>query len=120
MAQPGPVTTASIKLALPFHTMSSTLCTCHAYDGGGAALSSSVVTTYISRQYQVSGQSGFLTGDWDGDWDGVLPTASGSSRPFQPLGGVRVWPSFWILVPGFCLSRSLNLAAIDLKTVAVN
>ena len=28
-----------------------------------------------------------------GEHDGVLPNASGSSRPFWPLVGVRVWPS---------------------------
>ena len=33
---------------------------------------------------------------------------------------VRVWPSFWILVPGFCSSRSLDLVAIGMKIVAVN
>ena len=62
----------------------------------------------------------FLSRDWDGECDGVLPNASGSSGPFWPLGGVRVWPSVWILIPGFWLSRSLDLADIDMKTVAVN
>ena len=61
-----------------------------------------------------------LTGDWDGDQDGVLPNVFGSSGPFQQHGGVRMWPSFWILVPGFCSSRPLDLVAIDMKTVAVN
>ena len=104
--------------ALPSCTMSSTIGTWHAWAGGGAALSSSVEITYISRQYQVSGWSGFLAGDWDGDWDGVLPNASGSSGPSLPLSGMRVWPSFWILVQGFCSSRSLSLVTIDMKTVA--
>ena len=83
--------------ALPSHPMSSTICTCHAWAGGGAALLSLVKITCISRQCGVSGQLGFLASDWVGDWDGSLPNASGSSGPFQPLGGVRVWPSFWIL-----------------------
>ena len=51
----------------------------------------------------------------DGECDGVLPNASGSSGPFWPLGGVRVWPSVWILIPGFLWSRSLSLVAIDIK-----
>ena len=95
-AQPGPVNMASVRPFFPSHTMSSTIGACHACDGGGAALLSSVEITCISRQYQVSGWLGFLTGDWDGDWDGVLPNASGSSGPFQPLAGVRVWLSeYW-------------------------
>ena len=57
MAWPGPVTTASIRPALPFHTMFSTIGTCHVWDGGGAALSSLVEITCISRQYWVSWQS---------------------------------------------------------------
>ena len=120
MAHPGSITMASIRQALPSHTMSSTIGACHACDGGGAALSSSMEITCISSQYQVSGQLGFLTGDWDGDQDGVLPNTSGSLGPFWLLGGVRVWPSSWILVPGFCSSRSLDLVAIDTKTVAMN
>ena len=72
-------------------------------------------TTCISRQYQVSGWSGFLARDWYGDQDGVLPNASGSSWLFQPFGGVRVWPSSLILVPGFCSSRSLDLVATNTK-----
>ena len=120
MAWPGLVTMASVRPAFPSCTMSSIIGTCHACVGGGDAPSSSVETTCIYRQYWVSGQLGFLTRNWDGDQDGVLPNASGSSGPFQPLGWVRVWPSFWILVPGFCSSRSLNLVAIEMKTVAVN
>ena len=120
MAWPGLVTMASVKPALPSHTMSSMIGTCHICVGGSDAPSSSVETICISRQYQVSGQLGFLTGDWDSDQDGVFPNGSGSSGPFQLLGGVRAWPSFWILVPGFFSSRSLNMVAIDMKTVAVN
>ena len=74
----------------------------------------------ISRQYQVSEQLGFLARDWDGDWDGVLPNTSGSSGLFQLLDGVRVQSSSWILVPGLCSSRLLDLVAIDMKTVAMN
>ena len=78
---------------------------------------SSVETTCISKQYQVSGWSGvcFLTRDWDGEHDGALPNASVSSGPFWLLGGVRVWPSVLIPSPDFWSSKSLNVAAIDLK-----
>ena len=111
---------ASVRQALPLCTMSSMIGTCHVCDGGGAALSSLVETTCFSRQYQLSGQLGFPTRDWDGDWDRVLPNASEFSGLFWLLGGVRVWPSLWIFIPGFCLSSSLDLAAIDMKTVTVN
>ena len=37
----------------------------------------------------------------EGEPDGALPNTSGSSGPFQPLGCMRVWPSVWILTPGF-------------------
>ena len=94
MVQPGSVTTASVRPALPSHTMSSTIGTCHVCDGGGAALSSLVEITCISRKYQVSWQFGFLTRDWEGEWDGTLPNAPGSSGPFWLFGEVRVWPSF--------------------------
>ena len=121
-AWPGLVTMASVKPALPSWTMSSTNGACHMWDGGGVTLSSLVEVTCISKQYQVSGQSGvgFFPEDQDGDWDGAFPNASGSSGPLQLLGGVRVWPSVWILSPDFWSSRLLNLAAIDTKTVAVN
>ena len=68
--------------------------------GGGIALSSSVETTCISKQYQVSGQSGagVLARDWDGEHDGAFPDASESSGPFWPPVGVRVWPSIQIWV----------------------
>ena len=75
MAWPGPVTTASVRLALPSCTMSSTIGTCHACDGSGADLLSLVEITCIPRQYRVSGWLGFLARDWDSDWDGALPNA---------------------------------------------
>ena len=102
--------------------MSSTIGTCHTWVGGGIAFSSSVEITCISKQYRVSGHSGvgFLDRDGDGEHDGVLPTTSVSSRSFQLLIGVRVWPSVWILISGFKSSRSLNLVAIDTKTLVVN
>ena len=85
-------------------------------------MSSSVEITCISKQYRVSGWSGvgFLARDWDGECDGVFPNASGSSGPFQPHVGVRVWPSVRMLISGFKSSRSLDLVAIDTKTVVMN
>ena len=81
-----------------------------------------VEITCISKQYWVSGQSGFLTGDWDGDWDGVLPNASGSSGTFWlQFMGWRCGPPSGLLVPGFCSSRSLDLMQpLTQKTVAMN
>ena len=81
MAQPGPVTTAFVRLDLPSQTMSSTTGACQASGGGGGVPPSLVEITCISKQYQVSGQSGvhFLTGDWDGEWEAALPNASVSS-----------------------------------------
>ena len=55
--QPGPVTTASVKLDLPSWTMSSITGTCQACGGGGVALPSLVEVTCIFKQYWVSGQS---------------------------------------------------------------
>ena len=102
--------------------MSSTISACHAWGGGGITLSSSVEITCISKQYEVLGWSGvgFLARDWDRERDGALPNTSGSSRPFQLLVWVRVWPSVWILVSGFKSSRSFDLVAIDTKTVVMN
>ena len=79
-------------------------------------------TTCISKQYQVSGQSGadVLAGDWDWEHDGALPNTSGSSGPFWPLVAVRVWPSVQILASGSKSSLSPHLAAVDMKTVVVN
>ena len=113
---------ASIRPGLPSQTMSSTISTCHTWSGGGTALSSSVDITCISKQYWVSGQLGFglLARDQDGEHDGALPNASGFSWPFWPFVAVRVWPSVWILISGSKSSRSLDLVAIDIKTVAVN
>ena len=113
---------ASVRPALPSWTMSSTVGTCYTWDGGAVTLSSLVEVTCTSKQYCVSGQSGvgFLARDWDGDHDGVLPNGSESSGPFWLLGGARVWPLVWILIPDFWSSRSLSLAAIDTKTVAMN
>ena len=90
--------------------------------GGGVVSPSLVDITHISKQYQVPGQSGvgFLTGNWDGEWEGVLPNAFASSGPFWLLGGVRMWPSVWMLPPDFWSSRFLDLVATDMETVSIN
>ena len=74
--------------------MSSTIGACHACDGGSITLSSSVEITCISKQYQVSGQSGFLAGDWDDDWDWALLNTSGFLGPFW-LGHSIRQPLTW-------------------------
>ena len=113
---------ASVRPVLPSQTIFSTICACHMWGGGGIALSSSVETTCISKQYQVSGWSGvgFLARDQDGYCDGALSNASGSSGPFWPLAGARVWPYICILTSGFKWCRSPDLVAIDTKTVVMN
>ena len=43
--------------------------------------------------------------------------------PIGPLhsgGGMSTWPSIWILTPDVSSTRSLDLAAMDTKLVAVN
>ena len=113
---------ASVRPILPSQNISSTIAACHVCGGGGIALPSSVKTTCISKQYQVSGQSGagVLPGDWDRQYDGALLNSSGSSGPFWPTVGVRVWPSVQILVSGSKSFLLLDLAAIDMKTVVVD
>ena len=80
----GPVTAASVRLDLPSWTMSSTTGTCQACGGGGVVPPSLVEITCISKQYQVSGQSGvgFLAGHHDGEWEGMIANASMSSGLF--------------------------------------
>ena len=97
MTSPGLVTMASVRQDWPSQTMSSTDDTCQACRGDGVVPPSLVEITPISKKYKVSGKSGvgFLTRVWDGEREGALPNASVSSGPFQPLGGVRVWPSVW-------------------------
>ena len=113
---------ASIRPGLPSQTMSCTIGACHAWGSGGTNLSFSVDITCISKQYQVSGwlSFGFLARDQDGECDGALPNASWLSWPFWPFVSVRVWPLVWILISGSKSFRSLDLVAIDMKTVVMN
>ena len=64
--------------------------------------------------------SGLLAGDQDGEWEGELSDASNSCRSFAFWGGMSMWPSIWRLAPDVLSTRSLNLAAMDMKLVAVN
>ena len=122
MAQPGPITTVSVRPDLPSQSMSSTTGTYHACGGSGVVPPSSVKITWMSKQYQVSGQSGtcLLTGDWDGELEGVLPDASISLALFWPLGGMRVWPSVWMVAPDFWSSRSLDWVAISAEMLTIS
>ena len=119
MAQPGPVTTASVRPALPSHTVSSTIGACH-------GCMKDVLLFHLWWRPPVFPSNTESQGSgvpcWRQEWwlDGVLPNTSGFSGLFWLPDGVRVLPSSWILVPGLCSSRSLYLVAIDMKTVAMN
>ena len=63
---------------------------------------------------------GLLVRDQDGEQEGELPNAPNSIRSFALWDGTSTWPSIWRLVPDVLSSRSLDLAAIDMKLVAVN
>ena len=92
------------------------------WEGGGIAPNSSVKVTHISKQCFILRwlDSGHLARDQDGKWEGELSDASGSHRSFALWGGTSAWPSIWRLAPDVSLTRSLNLAAMDTKLVAMN
>ena len=75
----------------------------------------------ISRQCLVLGKLGnsLLAGDQDGKREGALPNASISSGSFWPLDDMETWPSVWRLIPDVWLSKSLDLAAIDVTVVVM-
>ena len=58
--------------------------------------------------------------DQDGEREGELPNAPDSPRSFALWDGMSTWPSIWRLAPDVLSPRSLDLAAIDMKLVAVN
>ena len=91
-------------------------------DHGGTALNSSVKVTCISKQCFILGwlDGGLWAGDHDGKWEGELSDASSSCRSFALWGGMSTWLSIWRLAPDVSSTRSLNLAAMDMKLVAVN
>ena len=61
-----------------------------------------------------------MAGDQDSKWEEELPDASDSCRSFALWDGMSTWPSIWRLAPGILYPRSLDLADIDMKLVAVN
>ena len=89
--------------------------------GWGTAPNSSVNVTHISRQCFVLGQldGSVLARDQDGEQEGELPNASDSCRSFAVWHGTSEWPSVWKWTPDVSSSRSLDLAAMDMKLVAV-
>ena len=121
-ALPGPVTTTLVRLVLTSCIISSTRGAVQEWKGGGTAPHSSVNVTCISRQYLILGQldGSLLAGDQDGKWEGELPNAPDSHGSFALWDGTSTWPSIWGLAPDVLCPRSLNLAAIDVKLVAVN
>ena len=88
----------------------------------GTAPKSSVNVTCISRQCLILGQldGSLLARDQDGKWEGELSNAPDSHRCFALWDGMSTWHSIWRLAPEFLFTRSLDLAAIDMKLVAVN
>ena len=48
------------------------------------------------------------------------PMLLNSCRSFALWGCISAWPSIWRLAPDVLFPRSLDLAAIDMKLVAVN
>ena len=58
--------------------------------------------------------------DQDSEWEGELSDASGSCRSLALWGGMSTWPSIWRLTLDISSTMSLNLAAMDMKLVAVN
>ena len=92
------------------------------WEGGGTAPNSSFKVTCISKQYFILGQldSGLQAGDQDSKWEGELFNASSSHRSFTLWDGTSMWPSVWTLIPDISSTRSLNVAAMDMKLVAVN
>ena len=63
---------------------------------------------------------GLLARDQGDKWEGELPDAYDSHRSFALWDGTSAWPSVWRLAPDLLSTRSLDLAAMDMKLVAVN
>ena len=119
---PGPVTTALVRPVLTSHSISSTRGAVQEWKGGGTVPHSSVNVTCISRQCFIIGQldCSLLAMDQEGKWEGELPDASDSHRSFALWDGTSTWPSIWRSAPDILFTRSLDLAAINMKLVAVN
>ena len=90
--------------------------------GWGHCPNSSVNVTCSSGQCFILGQldGGLLARDQDSKQEGELPNASDSHRSFALWDGMSAWPSIQRSAPDILFTRSLNLAAIDMKLVAVN
>ena len=117
-----PVTTALVSPVLTSCRISSMRGAIQEWEGGSTAPNSSVNVTCISRQCFVLGQldGGLLARNQEGQWEGELPDASNSHRSFALWDGMSAWPSIWRLAPDVLSNRSLVLAAMDMKLVAVN
>ena len=59
-------------------------------------------------------------GDHIGEWGGELSSSSVSQRSVAPWAGLSTWPSAWRLDSAALSTKLLNLAAMDMKLVAVN
>ena len=65
-------------------------------------------------------EGSLLAGDHDGKWEGELSKAPNSCWSSVLWDSMSTWPSFWRLAPDVLSPRLLNLAAIDVKLVAMN
>ena len=90
--------------------------------GWDTAPNSLVNIICILRQYLILGwpEGGLLARDQDGELEEELPKASDSHWSSVLWDGTSMWPSIWRLAPDVLSPRLLDLAAIDLKLVAVN
>ena len=119
---PGPVTTALVSPVLASCSISSTRGAIQEWNGGGITPNSFVKVTHMSKQYFILGwlDGSLRAGDLDGKWEGGLSDTSSSHRSFTLWAGTSSWPSIWRLAPDISSARLLDLAAMDMKLVAVS
>ena len=68
---------------------------------------------------RASGWQSLGQGPWC-EWEGELSNDSSSYGSFALWDGTSQWPSAWRLAPDVSSTRSLDLAAMDMKLVAVS
>ena len=118
----GPITIALVRPVMTSCSISSTRAAIQEWKGWDTAPNSSINVTCISRQYLVLGQleGSLLAWDQDGKSEGELPEAYDSHWSSALWEGISMWPSIWRLAPDVLSPKSLDMAAIDVKLVAVN
>ena len=115
MAQPGPITTTSVRPDLPFQSMSSTTGTCHAYRGGGVVPHFWLRSLEFPNNNKSQDNQAFAslpgTGMVNGGWHYQTPLSLQGH-----FGHLEVWGcglSVWMITPDFWSSRWLDQAAIN-------